>query len=80
LRGGIKGKNRRKSRDGEGRESKKAEEGGEGRSDGMVVRVSIRLKSSTFGEVKTMAIANSAYESEVPEAILPEGVASLIIS
>jgi hypothetical protein len=40
----------------------------------MVVRVPIRLKSA-FGEVKTTAIANSAYESEVPEAIIPEGVA-----
>jgi hypothetical protein len=40
----------------------------------MVVRVPIRL-TSAFGEVKTTAIANSAYESEVPEAIIPESVA-----
>jgi hypothetical protein len=61
-------------KDEEGRENKEAEESGEGCSDEMVVRVPIRLKSA-FGDVKTMAIANSAYESEVPEAIIPEGVA-----
>jgi hypothetical protein len=37
----------------------------------MVVRVPIRLKSA-FGDVKMTTIANSVYESEVPEAIIPE--------
>ena len=41
----------------------------------MVVRVEIRLKSTSGTEVKTAAIANSAFESDVAELILPERLA-----
>jgi len=40
----------------------------------MVVRVRVRLRSSR-GEVITTALANSAFEAEEPEVIIPKGVA-----
>lgn len=40
----------------------------------MVVRVKVKLKSIK-GEVITAALANSAFETEEPEVVLPIGVA-----
>ncbi len=40
----------------------------------MVVRLRVRLRSSS-GELVTNALANSGYEAEEPEVVLPVGVA-----
>jgi hypothetical protein len=40
----------------------------------MVVRVGVKLKSAE-GEVVTVALANSGFETEEPEVVLPTGVA-----
>ena len=41
----------------------------------MAVRVKIRLKSATGAELRTSAIANTAFESDVAELIIPERAA-----
>lgn len=41
----------------------------------MVVRVGVRLESASETKLRTAAIANSAFESDEAELIVPEGVA-----
>ena len=42
----------------------------------MAVRVEVRLKSKSGAELKTAAIANAAFESDVKEIIIPERAAA----
>jgi hypothetical protein len=41
----------------------------------LVVRVKVKLTSSKGGEVIASAIANSGFESDEPEVIVPESIA-----
>lgn len=41
----------------------------------MTIRVGVRLRSASGAELRTFAIVNTAFESDVPELIIPERAA-----